>query len=311
MSYLFINELGRIRSGWRFLIFFIVFSLVEGFGTVALLDSYKLFGLSTQTLVGFTLPFFIFGIVAIALGGLFGWLLEGLPFRAIGAWFTSGWLKDLLLGFLVGALSLCLAALLAMVGGGLTFQVNQYANQASIGSTLAASLAVFLCGAMFEEAVFRGYMVQTFARAKLIWFGVFLTSVPFALAHLANDGANWISSANTFLAGMWFGVAYMKTRTLWFPFGIHVMWNWVQGAVLGINVSGIEMITPNPMLRAVDSGPAWLTGGQYGIEGGLMCTIALIISGVAIWFLPIFKADEEMFRLTNEERPNPAWTPTK
>jgi hypothetical protein len=90
---------------------------------------------------------------------------------------------------------------------------------------------------------------------------------------------------------------------LWFPLGIHWAWNWTMGAVLGLPVSGIERLTPEPLLRATDIGPAWLTGGSYGIEGGAACTIALLVSTLFIWRTRLAQPTEEMLRLTDQENP--------
>jgi hypothetical protein len=119
------------------------------------------------------------------------------------------------------------------------------------------------------------------------------------VAHLRNPDANWVSTTNTALAGIWFGLAYLKTRDLWFPFGIHLMWNWAQGAVFGIEVSGLKNIATATLLKEIDRGPAWLTGENYGIEGGIACTIAIIIAIAAIHFLPV-RADEEMIAMTSQ-----------
>jgi hypothetical protein len=188
-----------------------------------------------------------------------------------------------------------------MIFGGLRFQLNQENGQSAILLTLGISLGVFIIGAAAEEAFFRGYMLQTFARAKLVWFGIFITSVFFATVHNGNPDATVMSWLNTFLAGIWFGIAYLKTRNLWIVFGLHLMWNWFQGAILGINVSGISELTTAPLLRATDSGPIWLTGGDYGIEGGIAATIAIVFSTILIWYLPFLKPSEEMLALTSEE----------
>src|SRR5205085_10829516 len=116
--------------------------------------------------------------------------------------------------------------------------------------------------------------------------GVVFTSMLFSAAHNANPSANWVSAFNTLLAGFWFAVAYLKFRNIWFPLGIHLMWNWLQGPVFGINVSGLSEFSPDPIMRATDKGPAILTGGNYGIEGGVACTIAIAISIGIVWFLP-------------------------
>jgi hypothetical protein len=83
-------------------------------------------------------------------------------------------------------------------------------------------------------------------------------------------------------------VAYLRTRSLWLPFGLHWSWNWAQASLLGLPVSGISRLAPAPLLNAMNLGPDWLTGGAYGIEGGAACTIALLISTVIIWRAKLF-----------------------
>jgi hypothetical protein len=237
------------------------------------------------------------------MGWLCGKFLESLPFRALGFWFTKNWFKDLLFGLVWGAVSILFAAFIAIIFGGMTIQPNQTNGSSAIMLTLGISLAVFTLGAAAEEALFRGYILQTFARAKLAWIAIALTSLFFASSHTGNPNANYISTINTALAGIWFSIAFLKTRNLWMAFGLHLMWNWMQGAILGIPVSGIKELTTAPLFQVTDFGSSVLTGGDYGIEGGIACTIALIASGVLIWFLPILKPTEEMLTLTSEEIP--------
>jgi len=132
--------------------------------------------------------------------------------------------------------------------------------------------------------LFRGYPLQTLARANLAWLGVVLTSVPFAAVHLANPNVvPGFTFVNTALAGVWLAIAYLRTRSLWLPFGLHWSWNWTQASLLGLPVSGINRVAPAPVLRAFNAGPDWLTGGAYGIEGGAACTVALLVSIVIVW----------------------------
>ncbi|MCA1639305.1 MAG: CPBP family intramembrane metalloprotease [Acidobacteria bacterium] len=180
------------------------------------------------------------------------------------------------------------------------FLLTKLAVDFSQGSALYILVNSFVA---FEEMLFRGYIFQTLARAKLAWLAIALTSLFFAVAHLTNSNANYISTFNTALAGVWFGVAYLKTRTLWFVFGLHLAWNWFQGAVFGIEVSGIKSLTTAPLFQEIDSGPIWLTGESYGIEGGIACTFALTISILLIWFLPFLKPTGEMLALTDSEIP--------
>ena len=305
LAEIFINQHGRVRSGWRFiifLVFFIFFGTLVGFAAKLLLST-----ISVDYRPESLLFILINGLLSFSIAVLLGWFcgkyLENLPFRALGVWFTKNWLKDLSLGLALGAISLITAALIAVALGGLRFQFNQTSGQSAILLTLGISLVVFVSGAAFEEALFRGYLFQTLARANLAWLAIALTSLFFAVAHLSNLNANYLSTFNTALAGIWFGIAYLKTRTLWFVFGLHVAWNWFQGAIFGIEVSGIKSLTTAPLLQEIDAGPIWLTGESYGIEGGIACTIAVIISILLTWFLPIFKPTEEMLNLTGSENP--------
>ena len=260
------------------------------------------FGFTDSGLGSYLLQFAVSFAVAIFFGWLYGKIFEDLPFRAIGFWFTKNWFKDLCLGSLIGAFSIALAVFIAFAGGGLKLKYNDSAGSTAMFLTLSSSLLIFIFGAAFEEVFFRGYLLQTLSRARLAWVAIALTSLFFAMAHLDNTNSNAISTINTGLAGIWLGAAYLKTRNLWFPFGIHLMWNWFQGSIFGVEVSGITQFTTAPLLREIDSGPAWLTGESYGIEGGIACTIALLVSIALIHFLPILKPTDEMLALTSEEK---------
>jgi hypothetical protein len=188
----------------------------------------------------------------------------------------------------------------------LTFTLNAPVVFETVGRTLLTSLPIFVIAAAGEEAMFRGYPLQTMARSHLAWVAIIITSVVFSWGHLDNPNvAPGFTFINTAIAGVWLAVAYLKTRNLWFPLGIHWAWNWMMGAVLGLPVSGIERLTPEPLWRAVDQGPAWLTGGSYGIEGGAACTIALLVSTFFIWRTRLVAPIEEMLRLTNPENSKP------
>lgn len=299
------NESGRVRSGLRFLIYTIFFMIVSavllGAG-VAILSALPV-GFTPYSLESFVLQFGVSFAVAVFFAWLCGRLFEDLPFRALGFWWTKNWFVNLVYGCAFGAASFALAAVIPMISGAMSFRYNDAAGTTALALTLASTLLIFTFGAAFEEAFFRGYPLQTFSRSGLAIFATILTSIMFATVHNANPGANPFSWFNTFLAGIWLAVAYFKTRDLWFPFGVHLMWNWFQGAVFGVNVSGLDKLAPAPLMRAVDNGPVWLTGGSYGIEGGVACTVALLISTAAIYFLPLPKPSEEMLAFSSEEKP--------
>jgi membrane protease YdiL (CAAX protease family) len=289
----FLDNRGHLRSGWRLAIFAVAFLIcVQVTQVVLFLVLSALLHQSTDQLIsGYWSIFAGHGSILFS-GLLVGWacgrLLEELPLAALGCSPHPGWLKNFGLGSAFGAMSLLLAALFATLTRGIQFRFDP-AGGGLIGQTLAVSLAIFVFAAAAEEILFRGYPLQSLTRARLAWVGVLLTSVPFAVVHLRNPNVvPGFTFVNTALAGVWLALAYLRTRSLWLPFGLHWSWNWVQASLLGLPVSGIERIAPAPLLKATNAGPDWLTGGAYGIEGGAACTLALLVSIVFIWRLKLF-----------------------
>lgn len=306
---IFLNQAGRLRSGWRLCIFALLLYLGVQFSFALLGAALSLMPASSAQSVldgrwGFIAQALAFLIPATLVGWVCGKFLEDLPPRALGWAFTRGWLKDLLYGSLVGAASLLLATGIAALFGGLKFTLNAPLAFETVGQTVLTSLPIFILAAAGEEAMFRGYPLQTMARSHLAWLAIIITSIIFSQGHQNNPNVvPGFTFINTALAGVWLAAAYLRTRNLWFPLGIHWAWNWTMSAVLGIPVSGITNLTPNPLLRASDLGPAWLTGGSYGLEGGAACTVALLLSTIFIWRTRLIYATEEMMRLTNQENP--------
>src|SRR3989441_531025 len=285
---IFIDREGHLRSGWRLAIFIVAFWIcVDVSQALSFAGLRRVLHLSSPQMLRSNWWFVTSSGSLLFSATLAGWacgaLLEGLPFRSLGCLPQRGWLRNLGIGSILGAASLFLAALLAAATRGIQFRVD-VAGVRSIGETLAVSLFIFLVGAAAEEMLFRGYPLQTFTRANLAWLGVILTSIPFALGHFSNPhvvpGFTFVNSA---LAGVWLAIAYLRTRSLWLPFGLHWSWNWAQASLLGLPVSGINRLAPAPLLQAMNAGPDWLTGGTYGIEGGAACTFALIVSILVIW----------------------------
>ena len=304
---IFFNKVGRLRSGWRVLLFVIGLFAIGFAMTTAVRVGYVVF---IHFFPNAQNPFieqliYRFAALVVALVTSYGALkiLEGLPWRSFGLTFHDRWLRDLVIGSVIGILSLALAVGIVYVGGGARFRWNL--NLTGVIYSLVWSAFLFTIAALFEEAAFRGYPLQTLARAHLAWVGVLLTSLPFAAVHLANPNVvPLVTFSNTALAGVWLAVAYLRTRSLWFPLGVHWAWNWALGSIFGLPVSGLHLVS-NPLLRASDTGPAWLTGGSYGLEGGVAGTVALLLSTLFIWRTRLISATPELLRLTSEENPAP------
>lgn len=294
MHSLFFDNSNKLRSGWRAAIFLIAFFvLAKIFLTIEeIVISSLTIDLETAKLLFFVVNSLGLLLLALLIGGIAGKFFENLPYKALGAAFTKAWLRHLTVGIAIGGATLSLAVLITLVFGGESFELNLSGGMAAVASSLAVSFVIFAAGAAWEEAFFRGYILQTFSRSGLAWLAILLTSLFFGAVHLGNPNANLISTVNTILAGIWFSVAYLKTRDLWFVWGIHLMWNWMQGSFFGIEVSGLTNITTTPLLKEIDSGPSWLTGQNYGIEGGVACTFALVLSMGLIYFLPMSESEQ-------------------
>ena len=244
-----------------------------------------------------SLSFLVGAIVLLSSSILVGWgcavIFERLTFRSLGWGLNRGWLKNLALGSLIGAASMLLAAGIAAATGAIRFSFNQSTSSA-IAKTALITLVVFVLAGAAEEALFRGYPLQTLLRAKLVWVGVVATSLAFGVAHLGNPNVSkGLPFINTVIAGVWLAVAFFRTRSMWLPVGLHWSWNWIQAAFLGIPVSGNERFAPAPVLHAMNAGPNWLTGGAYGIEGGVACTVALIVSTIVVWRTGLLSISED------------------
>jgi membrane protease YdiL (CAAX protease family) len=310
---IFINDFGRLRSGWRVLLFVFAFIAASFLITTVLRAAYGLVVAATPrpSHSDFVLEFiFRLGLLAAALGaGYFcAQLFEGLPWRSLGLTLHTGWFRDLIIGSAIGFASLVVAVGIATIGSGLSFSFSD-TGITSTGRSMLGSAALLIVAALAEEGMFRGYGLQTLSRAKLAWLGVLLTSVPFALVHLSNPNVvPVVTFVNTALAGVWLAAAYLRTRSLWLPLGVHWAWNWALGWFFGLPVSGIKLVS-NPLLMATDAGPAWLTGGSYGIEGGVACTISLALFTLFLWRTSLVSATPELLKLTSEE--NPATLPQR
>ena len=311
-SQLFLNEHGRLRTGLRLVIFFFVYvALLITFEMGVRVGYAVVLRLAPKIWPNVYVQDLIFRGMLLAAALIASFictrLLDGLPWRAVGLWFHKSWFRDFVIGSLIGVLSLALATLIATLGGGLRFSLSGRELIFPVLKTLVLSGALFIIAALAEEALLRGYPLQTMTRVRLFILGAIITSVTFAALHMGNPNFRLgIPVLNLVIAGIWFAVAYWRTRSLWLPLGIHWAWNWALGSLFGLPVSGLTDIAPTPLLRGVDLGPTWLTGGDYGVEGGIAGTVALIISTVFVWRTRWLNASEENLRLSSSEKPRTA-----
>jgi hypothetical protein len=210
------------------------------------------------------------------------------PLGSVGLAFHPRWWRELGRGLAVGAAMLFLAIVLEW---GCGFAHFAFTTHPMLGAG-SFSFAFFAAAAANEEAVFRGYPFQRLAESITPVGAIVLTSGFFGLAHLANPHRTWISTLNTALVGVPFAIAYLRTRSLWMPMGMHFIWNFLLGFFLGLPVSGFNV--PASVFTARVRGPSWLTGGEYGPEGGLLAMAAILGAIVYLSFTKSIYTTEEM-----------------
>lgn len=159
--------------------------------------------------------------------------------------------------------------------------------------TLAHTLSLLFLGLLSftlvgfaEEILVRGYPFLVLREQTNTVTALLLTSGVFSLIHALNPGIGWIGFLNIFLAGIWLGIARVRSGSLWLPVGLHIGWNFFMGPVFGFPVSGI---IERSMFITQSEGPAWIVGGVFGPEGGLLVTMVLL-AGIIILYHPRLRA---------------------
>ncbi len=181
--------------------------------------------------------------------------------------------KELALGLLSGfALFSAMTAIVALLGG---FEVL---GLRGIGQLWPMITMAVLSG-FYEEVLFRGIIFRHLETMLGTWAALALTSALFGAAHLANPGATWFAAfAIAMEAGILLGAAFMLTRRLWLAIGIHAAWNFTQGWVFSVPVSGGD--APLGLLITRRVGPDWLTGGNFGLEASAVAMAVATLAGV-------------------------------
>ncbi len=195
------------------------------------------------------------------------------PFTSIG-FIRQHVVRDLSTGIAMGSamMAMCVAVLTA-AGWAEWLPVPRF----SVG-VLALAAVSMIANTATQEVLARGYVQQTFDFELGTRNSILLSACFFTLLHAGVIRAV-LPAMNLFAAGILLGVAYAGTGNLWLPIGIHFAWNFLQGPILGLLVTGQNVSTSHPMLQV--DGPAILTGGSFGIEGGLLALI-VTVAGIAV-----------------------------
>lgn len=277
---MFTTTTGRLYPVWAFVI-----SALLSFA------AFFIVGVVAQTIAGqrsLVLEVIFRSLLALLLIAIYVWLLtiadnvSDHRIAILGLPLTKGWSGQFVTGGIVGLSLAVLAILPIAVWGDPSFTFH-------IGFRFlprdAAALFILLVSALAEELIFRGYPFQHLEEGIGAPGAIAVFSVLFAAVHLSNPGASVWGLINTVLIGILLAKAYLRTRALWLPWGIHFGWNATLGFLCGLPVSGLRIV--NVVVRTSVAGPRWMTGGSYGIEASATGTVAVLVGLVIVWKLPV------------------------
>jgi membrane protease YdiL (CAAX protease family) len=240
-----------------------------------------------------------FSLVIVALVAL-AWFVDRRRIRDIGLGFDRQWWRDLLVGLAVGAVMVTIAVGVLVLAGfasvDTTYAVENPDFAFNAGSPLVGvvyGLLFFTVFATLEEVLVRGYLLVNIAEGvrrfspsdrRAVLGAIVGTAILFGLLHAANPGGTPLSLVNITVAGLFFGVAYAATDRLAFPIGAHVGWNFTVGSLFGMPVSGLR--TDSALFAVTPDGPALVTGGSFGPEGGVAMLVGLGVGmAVFVWWV--------------------------
>jgi membrane protease YdiL (CAAX protease family) len=188
--------------------------------------------------------------------------------------------RGLALGVLTGFLLFC-----ALVGIAALFDVYNIVGPGDTRELVKDLIGMTILAAFMEELLFRGILFRWIEAFAGSWAALVVTSALFGLAHIFNANATWMSSLAIMVeAGALLGGAYMLSRNLWVPMGLHAAWNFTQGFLFDVPVSGNDM---HGLVQAKLSGPVLLSGGPFGLEASMIGVVLSIPLGAFVILLAV------------------------
>jgi membrane protease YdiL (CAAX protease family) len=236
---------------------------------------------------------FVVVVSLVILLGASALLTDRRSLRDYGIRFDRSALSDLFFGLLWGGILVSCIVTVELYLGWITFVPGAWTRFPNGDIPLALiSMTLFYIGiSLDEETVFRGYLLPNLAEGfsfmnKPLFQAALATIVSGALfgwVHFDNPSASTLSGVNLILYGLLLAVPFLLTGSLAITVGLHFTWNLFIGVIYGLPVSGYPPLVA--LMRAVQLGPERWTGGEFGPEGGLLVTLALVLElgGFLIW----------------------------
>lgn len=219
---------------------------------------------------GYMIGMLFSDIVMMLIVFLFCRFIQKRKLRTLG-FIKKGMLKEYGLGMLLGFAFFSVCVLLGVLFGGL--KIEGISPEFSIGIFVAYLLGYMVQG-MTEEVLCRGYFLGSYARRYPVYAAVLANSLLFASLHLLNSGISVLAFINITLFGIFASIYFIRRGSIWGIGAFHSIWNLVQGNFYGIKVSGTPVGNTLFTTQAIAGKSLW-NGGDFGMEGSLICTIVL------------------------------------
>ena len=194
----------------------------------------------------------------------------------------KNWLKYLGWGILLSLLQMGVIALVYQVGGIGTFELNELSLEPIL--FILGLFPFWLLQGGTEEVATRGWLLTRIAARTNLPLAIGISSSLFGILHLGNAGVTFLSVLNIILDGVLAALLFIYTDSIWLVVAQHGTWNYVQGNLLGFQVSGTGA-DASIFSFTMGSGPDWLTGGEFGAEGSIITTLVLLVSVVIVYLL--------------------------
>ena len=203
------------------------------------------------------------------------------------------WLKYLAWGILMSHVQMGVIALIYQGSGIGTFELNELSLEPIL--FILGLFPFWLLQGGTEEVATRGWLLTRIAARTNLPLAIAISSSLFGILHMGNAGVTFLSVLNIILDGVLAGLLFIYTDSIWLVVAQHGTWNYVQGNLLGFQVSGTGA-DASIFSFTMGDGPYWLTGGAFGAEGSIITTLVLLVSLVIV-----YRLGERKERVDNEQ----------
>ena len=284
MKTFFFNEAeGRLRAGWRILLFFLALGIIGNalvFGIQALIGGRPAPGLGRD--------FLMVGMLAIVMTVLLPFgrrLLDKRSTVSLGLRLDGLAVKDLLFGWVLSGIMAAIFFFTLHLTG--LLQVDDFAwNGSAWLWPLLGYFVLHVLVGWWEELFFRGYLFDNFVAGMGTMAAIVVSCILYGVVHMVNPNASLLSGTIIVLFGFLRLFGLLSTKQLWLSMGMHMGWNFFQGPVFGFGASGHDTAH---LVDHTLQGPAWLTGGEFGPEASVL-TIPLIflaLGAMHLWSIRV------------------------